>query len=75
MTQLAFLIVSSTPSLQNIAHFCMPLFLAESTYFHCFSYIYLSYHFKHLDIITSTVLYLNSCYVMLVLARVTWLKF
>ena len=34
MKQLAFLIVSSTPSLKNIAQYFKPLVLAESPYFH-----------------------------------------
>ena len=41
MKQLAFLIVSSTPSLKKIAQNFNQLFLVESTYFHCFPYIYL----------------------------------
>lgn len=39
------------------------LFLAESTNFHCFSYVYLGCPFKHLGVITSIILYLKICYV------------
>ena len=42
MEQLAFLIITSSPSLKNIAHNFKPLILAESPYFHGLWYFYLS---------------------------------
>ena len=41
MKQLAFLIISPSPSLKNIAQNFKPLFLAESPYFHRLWYFYL----------------------------------
>ena len=42
MKQRAFLIISSFPSLKNIAQNFKPLILAESPYFHAVWYFYLS---------------------------------
>ena len=39
--RLAFLIISSSPSLKNVAQNFKPLVLAESTYFHGLWYFYL----------------------------------
>ena len=42
MKQFAFLIISSSPSLKNIAQNFKPLILAESPYFHRLWYSYLT---------------------------------